>query len=386
MPIPILSGPYKTFRQLRADETFIEFEGSTITVPLIADVPDGKGGTIRKSEDIKMTAFMRLEVFPAYVNGLGTREFQFIIREWDTVGTCPLLNELFHGNPRGKSRKPTRDNPRAYQTVWMTWCLSHNFVKYDDDNGANFGHPDDLGVDNLTFQDFPDDHIYFQIGKVGKSEGYDVLFHNKAPTNGNIQALDVRRESKDSNHVVAMAEGVKPGTAFTATLPREMHERSIVALSRGNTVISAFIRPRQPVSIRWILGKNPTPGAVGRVRVVSPARSICTAHQRPDPGKPETSADFPARIMYAASYHIYLNNARFVQDKAGVAIADGVLEIPPRDVVVAFDKPHANTVLGRYLLFRPGWCTGMEPILEEDYREGLAFARALRQQSLAPEM
>jgi hypothetical protein len=58
---PIISGPYKTFRRLNTEETFLEFERSTITIPM-------KG---RRSpnepwmeEEIKLKAFMRLEIYP----------------------------------------------------------------------------------------------------------------------------------------------------------------------------------------------------------------------------------------------------------------------------------------------------------------------------------
>ena len=33
---PIISGPYRTFRPLNAEESFIEFEGSTVTIPMKA--------------------------------------------------------------------------------------------------------------------------------------------------------------------------------------------------------------------------------------------------------------------------------------------------------------------------------------------------------------
>ncbi|HEX8224134.1 MAG TPA: hypothetical protein VF605_09990 [Allosphingosinicella sp.] len=79
MPRPIVQSPYRTFRRLTRNETFLEFEGSTITIDIKA----------RKSaddpwmeEELKLRAYMRLEIFPPYINNLGTREFQFIIRDW----------------------------------------------------------------------------------------------------------------------------------------------------------------------------------------------------------------------------------------------------------------------------------------------------------------
>ena len=88
--------------------------------------------------------------------------------------------------------------------------------------------------------------------------------------------------------------------------------------------------------------------------------------------------------MYAASYHIFINRERFVEDQAGVALADGVHEIPPRDVTVAFDKPHAGEVLGRYLEFGPGHCTGMHEITMARYLVGKSISEYWRTQPLNP--
>src|SRR5688500_5127087 len=128
MPVPIRSGPYKTFRPLLQHETFLEYEGSTITVPLNADIVTdwdaaGRPEPIeRKTEEIKLHAFMRLEVYPAYLNGLGTREFQFTIRDWDLFGFSPLLNELFYGDRLGR---PEADHEPRRQAV-MTFSLSNH--------------------------------------------------------------------------------------------------------------------------------------------------------------------------------------------------------------------------------------------------------------------
>jgi hypothetical protein len=57
MPIPILSGPYRTFRDLNPDETYVEYEGSTITIPIRAQLPGGKW----EEERLKLRAYMRVE-------------------------------------------------------------------------------------------------------------------------------------------------------------------------------------------------------------------------------------------------------------------------------------------------------------------------------------
>lgn len=398
MPKPIISGPYKTFRPLKQNETFIEFEGSVITIPLTAEVPDSAGALVRKTEDIALSAFMRLEVMPAYVNGLGTREFQFIIRDWDLFGTCPLLNELFFGNREGRPRNPTAEDSRRYQTAHMTFCLSRNFVKYGDDNGQQLGHPDALQIDNLTAQDFPDGYIYWQIDPPAANAdgpGLRVRFHNKSPdVPGADVDIDTDANPRDIDRIVAESfvrgdpaadDGGVRNAPFTASLSTEVHAGKELAFSRGNSVISDLIRPRHPVEIKWKLGAKPEPGK-GRIRIVSPPKSLCTAHQGPSVDEKIDQVDFPARIVYAASYHVFVNNVRFVEDQAGIAIADGVHEIPPRDITVAFEKPHSGRVLGKFLGFGPGHCTGMHEIPEDEYRRGVEFARFCRTRPLQPEL
>ncbi|HEV2816247.1 MAG TPA: hypothetical protein VGW40_03360 [Allosphingosinicella sp.] len=43
MMTPIIPGPYRTFRRLDQNETFLEFEGSTITIDFKAASPAGCG-------------------------------------------------------------------------------------------------------------------------------------------------------------------------------------------------------------------------------------------------------------------------------------------------------------------------------------------------------
>ena len=413
MPVPIISGPYKTFRPVLSGHSFVEYEGSTITIPLTVKMKDGT----LKTTPIQLEAFMRLEVFPAYINGLGTREFQFIIRDWELFGYSELLNELFYGDPLGRDRGPgfggianPLDNRRR-EIAAMTFTLSRNFFKYDDNNNANLApvegvDPDTkvrtqlLQIDNLTSHDFDDNFIYWQI-EPGKDNGMTVLFHSKRASQGKVQKIALGAAGAkgvqsimgdDRKFLLARAEvaaadpekTLRAGDEFVATLTEEEHSELIVTPSEGNSTVSKLIKPRRPVTIRWRLGENPQPGATGRIRIVSPAKSICTAHQGPSVGEKEDSVDFPARIMYAASYHIYINNQRFVEDQAGVALADGVHEIPPRDVTVAFDKPHAGHVLERYLEFGPGHCTGMHEIPVDRYMFGKNTSEYWRTQPLNP--
>ena len=413
MPIPIISGPYKNFRPLLPGQSFVEYEGSTITIPLTVKLPRGE----LKTEPIQLHAFMRLEVFPAYLNGLGTREFQFIIRDWELFGYSELLNELFYGNPLGRERDPGEGpykadlDKRRREVAVMTFTLSRNYFKYDDDDNKKLGPVERgtpekqtreqlLSIDDLTSHDIRGNYIYYQIMKQG--HGFSVLFHNKPPEGDATSRIGLLRSKggvgreqvayKDRVHLLARADSaigdkekpLGPNDEFIATLSDDEHAESIITPSNGNTVVSTLMRPRKPVSIRWRLGNAPQDGDVGRIRIVSPAKSICTSHQGPDLGRPFDSADFPARIMYAASYHIFINRERFVEDQAGVALADGVHEIPPRDVTVAFDKPHTGEVLNRYLEFGPGHCTGMHEITVDRYLYGKAISEYWRTQPLNP--
>jgi hypothetical protein len=63
-----------------------------------------------------------------------------------------------------------------------------------------------------------------------------------------------------------------------------------------------------------------------------------------------------------------------VTDQAGVAVAVGAQEIPPRDVKVAFEKPYE----GKLFSFSAGDCTGMTEIAAADFQRGKALAEYWR--------
>ena len=73
-----------------------------------------------------------------------------------------------------------------------------------------------------------------------------------------------------------------------------------------------------------------------------------------------------------------------MEDQSGIAIAAGADQIPPRDVTVAFDKPHIGHVLSRYIEFGNGHCTGMHEIPEDEYQRGVNFCRYWRTVPLDP--
>lgn len=365
--IPIVSGIYRTFHDLNPGESFLEYEGSTITIPLRVRLPGGDW----KEERLKLAAFMRLEVYPAYVNGLGTREFQFTIRDWELFGYSPLLNELFMGDPRGQLGKGA-DASEGRETAVLTFTVAHHYEKHGDDEDQILAPVNHLRIDDIVSHDYMDGNVYWQMDEDPSEKGkLRVCFHKKAlDEKGQVSRLSLEEDYDD---LLGIASGLTPGEEFRAF--RKVDRNTVRAA--GNTLLAPGQRPRNASSFHWRLGKSPRP-AVGRLHIVSPPRSFCVAHQGPAPGYQADSCDFPARITYAASYHIYINDTRFVEDQAGVAVADGIDQIPPRDVRVAFEKPHAGIILGKYLAFDAGTCTGMRTITEWVYRQGVELARYWR--------
>lgn len=130
----------------------------------------------------------------------------------------------------------------------------------------------------------------------------------------------------------------------------------------------------------------------------------------------QKNKDFPAMIVYNAIYDIYLDDVRVAENRAGVAFATGVMEIPPRNITVAFNKPFAfehprndRSGDGRsprekgaggakwHCPFSPdapcecneAWCMGpgscedMESINQEQFEAGVAKAKSYRTQGQA---
>lgn len=441
MPRPITQGPYRTFRRLNQNESFLEFEGSTITVDLKARTSPNDPWM---QEELKLRAFMRLEIFPAYINNLGTREFQFIIRDWWLHGKSEMLSTLFFGDPRGmhvsKIKKPGKKGPENwcdYVPAAVTFRVSNNYNIDVDDTGHGLGaselfaSPRDLDIRNLTSHHtriwdtikersdapsytLPGNRIYWQVlsadaaNELGimtsKARGPVVLFHKKPPerttergiakTVPTFRASDCRERA---DFLLAIGEIGEDGRFF-ATTPWGHDGGRLEALSvqqHGNVTLSPHFRPISDIEIRWGLAKGldldrlskqlGKAGSIsGSIRIVSPSRSLGTAEQGPVGDEPIDSCDFPARITYAVNYNIAINRETFVEDQAGIAIAMGALEIPPRDVTVAFDKPHIGHVLQKYLEFGPGHCTGMHEIPEQEYEHGVNFCRYWRTVPLDP--
>ena len=95
----------------------------------------------------------------------------------------------------------------------------------------------------------------------------------------------------------------------------------------------------------------------------------------------QKTSDFPALIVYSAIYDIYLDNVKLVSKRAGTAMGRGVVEIPPRNVTVAFTKPQQVSIGSGdpFKDFCCGTCEDMQTITREEFEAGMAEARAVRQ-------
>ncbi len=107
--------------------------------------------------------------------------------------------------------------------------------------------------------------------------------------------------------------------------------------------------------------------------------------------------DYPAMIVYNAIYDVFLNDVKIIDKQAGVAFATGVMEIPPRNITVAFYKPFSlsaarrkdaklNAKLGDVdssFELDAGTCEDMTQITAEQFSAGLRQAREYRERPLA---
>jgi hypothetical protein len=97
-------------------------------------------------------------------------------------------------------------------------------------------------------------------------------------------------------------------------------------------------------------------------------RSICFANQE--------GSDFPATIIYNACYDVFMNADKVIDAQMGVAICTPIVGIPPRNVLVAFEKPFEDRKMG--ISFGRGCCWGMRTITRDDFLGGVNRAREIR--------
>lgn len=97
-------------------------------------------------------------------------------------------------------------------------------------------------------------------------------------------------------------------------------------------------------------------------------RSICFANQE--------GPDFPATIIYNACYDVYAGREKMVDSQMGIAICTPITALPPRGVMVAFEKPFEDQELG--ISFGRGCCWGMHLLEAILFLAGVNRARAIR--------
>ena len=94
--------------------------------------------------------------------------------------------------------------------------------------------------------------------------------------------------------------------------------------------------------------------------------SVCMAEQH--------NSDFPATIVYSAIYDVYLGNQCVVYQQPGVAFAQGIKSVPPRGVMIAFQKQFERDGIG----FEAGACGAMRGVNDQFFERELLKARAMR--------
>lgn len=97
-------------------------------------------------------------------------------------------------------------------------------------------------------------------------------------------------------------------------------------------------------------------------------RSICFANQE--------GHDFPATIIYNACYDVYANKTKIVDGQMGVAICTPIVSLPPRNVLVAFEKPFEDAIRG--IAFKSGCCWGMKLLEALGFLKGVNRSREIR--------
>ena len=112
----------------------------------------------------------------------------------------------------------------------------------------------------------------------------------------------------------------------------------------------------------------------------------CEGWKGPKTNTRVSKKDYPALVIYNAIYDVWLNGKKIVSAEPGIAMARGVMEIPPTGITVAFQKPVETTLPdGTIIKICPGTCSGMRTIAVHDFQAGIRTAAALKRgERLAP--
>jgi hypothetical protein len=73
---------------------------------------------------------------------------------------------------------------------------------------------------------------------------------------------------------------------------------------------------------------------------------------------------------------VFINQEKIIDAQMGVAICTPIVGIPPRNVLVAFEKPFEDRKRG--IAFNRGCCWGMRTISPEEFLSGVNEARGIR--------
>lgn len=134
----------------------------------------------------------------------------------------------------------------------------------------------------------------------------------------------------------------------------------------------------QPKSLVFSTRSGIPANCQGRAGGLSASRD-CEGYKGPKTNERVSRMDYPALIIYNAIYDVWLNNKKIVSAEPGIAMARGVMEIPPTGITVAFQKPVETTLPdGTIIKICPGTCSGMRTIDVADFRAGLFTAAQLK--------
>jgi hypothetical protein len=141
-------------------------------------------------------------------------------------------------------------------------------------------------------------------------------------------------------------------------------------LYNGDLVFSASEGVVQPKSLAFSMNTAVPAKCQGANASKPPCSNEEWKRNRAEVGK----NDYPAMIIYNAIYDVWLNDKKIVSQEPGIAMARGVLQIPPTGITVAFQKPIETPEVK----ICPGTCNGMVTIPRHIYDSGVETSRRLK--------